>query len=467
MPVDSLRTRRTFEPTPTARTHRADGAAAGAASRARSPFLRLIDSAENRLYVHVWTTEPAVMNRLIAAQRRGVDVKVLLSFGGPPTPAVRALQERLEHAGIDVRVFTRRALPTEAVVVDERYYKDPRLGRPDTDPGAVAARTREFERALAPPRISDVRPLGPEKVRVHTMPESTAAPIIAAIARARSSIDLSVYELSDSGVTDALRRADARGVRVRVMLEPDPVQGGHFESIARQLRGAGIEVRPTPPFFTAGAKVDHAKFMVIDRAEMLFGTGNLVRSGLGGNPNPQFNNRDFWVQDTRAAAVAEGLHLFDDDWNRRNTRRTDFEHLVITPDNSEEKLFQLIDEARDRVYVYNQALSDPEILEHLLAAKRREVDVRVLVGYQRGAGGVPKNEPAVQRLRAAGVRVDYFTRHYLHAKSVIADDRVFIGSQNFSDGGLERNREMGAILDDPAVVRHMTSTFLGDERRPD
>src|SRR5205807_1087824 len=55
------------------------------------------------------------------------------------------------------------------------------------------------------------------KVKVLPMPDSTSYPIIAAINSATKSVDLEVYQLTDTGVTDALKLAAKRGVQVRVM----------------------------------------------------------------------------------------------------------------------------------------------------------------------------------------------------------------------------------------------------------
>src|SRR5207248_1796240 len=157
------------------------------------------------------------------------------------------------------------------------------------------------------------------------------------------------------------------------------------------------------------------------------------------------NSRDFWAEDTRTASVSDGAKLFDADWNRKPTSSSDFKSLVVTPDNAKSKVFETIDTAKKTLYVYNQSLDDPDTLTHLLDAKKRGVDVKVLLGDQPIPRIGPKNAPAVKALKAAGIDVEYLTRSYLHAKGIYSESEAFFGSQNFTNGGLGTNREVGEI----------------------
>jgi phosphatidylserine/phosphatidylglycerophosphate/cardiolipin synthase-like enzyme len=59
------------------------------------------------------------------------------------------------------------------------------------------------------------------------------------------------------------------------------------------------------------------------------------------------------------------------------------------------------------------------------------------------------------------------TGFYVHAKAIVADygtsaAKVFLGSENFSDNSLNHNRELGLIINDPAVLSGVESTFTAD-----
>lgn len=446
----------------------------GGLERTPAPTIRypklakLIDSANDHLALHlVHLRDQDTVDRLLAAQARGVDTHIVVTKKDRLSFHERMNLLALEGAGVDIVVRKTIDLAARAGLVDDKAFISPPRGGGVhvVDTQTIIANTRRVIDAALKTHAPIHREglLEPGRTLFHAMPESGAGPILNAIKSATKSIDLEVYQLTEPSVVAALEEAAANGIRVRVMLEPKTVEKGNYEQMAARLLKAGIDVKPTPPRFDSHHNVDHAKMLIIDEQEVLIGTGNLVRSGLGGNDRPEANNRDFWVEDSRVEMVAEAVTLFGADWDRRPTSAADFQHLVVTPDNDESKIFALMDAATDRLLVYNQSLSDEETIQHLLAAKERGVkDIRVMLGVQPGPNGRPKNDPAVQRLRAAGIQVVYMTEHYLHAKGVISDHTAFLGSQNFTDGGLERNREVGVILNQPRTVEALVHIFDGD-----
>lgn len=438
----------------------------------------LIDGAKDRLYVYNQSLSDAtVIDKLIAAKQRGVDVKVIVNDPRSADDKNVAARQKLETAGIEVGYYRKYTLHAKAIVADNKSF----IGSQNFTNGGLY-NNREFGEIFEDPAttkqladifVEDFKTTGVvtgdktqalETVQIHRMPESTNYPIVAAINSATKSVDLEVYILTDPGVTDALKLAAKRGVQVRVMLEPKPIgESSSNEAKATELREAGIDVKETPPEFNSNSNVDHAKFMVIDGRDLLFGTGNLVKSGLGESLKDEWNNRDFWVQDTRSSAVKEAALLFERDWNRQSTSDIDFKHLVVTPDNSNSRITTLIDNAKDRLYVYNQTVTDPNIVERIIAAKERGVDVRVLLGKPKDND---PNKTAFDRFTAAGIQVNYLTRNYLHAKGIVSDNSAFIGSQNFTGGGLIRNREVGQIFNDANIANQLVTTFLYDEANP-
>jgi phosphatidylserine/phosphatidylglycerophosphate/cardiolipin synthase-like enzyme len=300
-------------------------------------------------------------------------------------------------------------------------------------------------------------------VTIFPMPDSSIQPIVDAVRSARSTIDLEIYQMTDTNAQQAFVAAARRGVTMRVMMEPKTVGARPYDQTASVLAGAGIDVKPTPPQYDSSHNVDHAKFMIIDKARLLYGTGNLDPAGLG--EGPKYNNRDFWVSDTRPQVVQEAQMLFDYDWNRQPTNESMFPDLVVTPDNADPKILALIDGAQQRLLVYNQEFFDPELNQHVLSAKRRGVDVKVIAGNPGkffGQHGKDKNAVAVQQFNAAGIPAKELNSLYVHGKGIVADNKVFLGSQNFSTGGLTTNREFGEIFDDPALANQVASSFATD-----
>jgi phosphatidylserine/phosphatidylglycerophosphate/cardiolipin synthase-like enzyme len=91
----------------------------------------------------------------------------------------------------------------------------------------------------------------------------------------------------------------------------------------------------------------------------------------------------------------------------------------------------------------------------------------VLLGMQPGFGGAPPaNQGAIDQLTAASISADYFTEHYLHGKVIVADGSAFVGSQNFTSGGLKINRELGEILNSKTIADTLAKQFLADAAHP-
>ena len=413
----------------------------------------MVQGSQRVVWANLASTAPkAVSDSLVAAAKRGVDVHVILTAGShDPT---WLLQQHLESNGVDVDVRA-TALAGVSVVADDKALVSAKV----VPAGNLASKF------LASMMGADPKPgaLLASGVRVWPMPESSRDRVVQIFDAARASIDLEVYQLQERRVVRSLEDAARRGVKVRVMLEPKTVGAQNYQAMTNELTGAGITVRATPVAFDSSHNVDHAKFAVIDGKELVFGTGNLVRSGLGGVTSTEYDNRDFWVEDARATNVSEARSLFEADWAQQPTKSVDLSQLVVTPDNANARITGLVDGAKKRLTVYNQSLKDDDLVQRLIDAKKRGVVVRVLLGYQPPFGGnPPDNQGALDRLTAAGIEAGYLKLHYLHAKAIVADDQVFLGSQNFTNGGMLNNRELGEILSDATAVALVQQTFESD-----
>jgi phosphatidylserine/phosphatidylglycerophosphate/cardiolipin synthase-like enzyme len=52
---------------------------------------------------------------------------------------------------------------------------------------------------------------------------------------------------------------------------------------------------------------------------------------------------------------------------------------------------------------------------------------------------------------------------YIHAKMVLVDgNQAYIGSENASETSLDKNREMGIIIQDSQIIAQLQTTFNND-----
>jgi phosphatidylserine/phosphatidylglycerophosphate/cardiolipin synthase-like enzyme len=134
--------------------------------------------------------------------------------------------------------------------------------------------------------------------------------------------------------------------------------------------------------------------------------------------------------------------------------------LVESP-SSENEILSLIDSAGDSLYVEVYLLSSGSVVDSLIAAKERGVDVRVIL-EERVTGDANPN--SFSRLSANGVDVCWASRDYklTHSKYIIVDGRkALVGSHNLSNAAFRDNREV-SLLVEGNIASYLTESFLSD-----
>jgi cardiolipin synthase len=112
----------------------------------------------------------------------------------------------------------------------------------------------------------------------------------------------------------------------------------------------------------------------------------------------------------------------------------------------------LIDGAAQRIDVISPYTADRGMLDRLMAAARRGVSVRFVAPATSNSWATAGAfEHYIADLQAAGVEV---WQHpvFPHAKVVLADDNVLVGSTNLDAWALYRNWEIGLLVEDPSVA---------------
>lgn len=286
-------------------------------------------------------------------------------------------------------------------------------------------------------------------VGIFVEPDDGRAPILTELAAAERNIDLHVYLLSDKEIIDALIGAEERGVRVRVLLEEHPFGGsGQNPMTFDRLQAAGAEVRWSNPAF----RFSHIKMFVIDQDVAIIMNLNLSASAFT-------DNRELAAITTRPPEVTQAVALFEADWEREAEPVRG--PLVVSPTDSRAVLLGLIDSARTSLDIYAEVMRDDEIIQALADAEARGVDVRLVVSPEYGDND--RGETEREQLAREGVEVVLARGVYIHAKAIIVDDqRLWLGSQNFTATSLDQNREVGIVIDDPANVGRAIRVFGAD-----
>jgi len=289
-------------------------------------------------------------------------------------------------------------------------------------------------------------------LRVLTEPQAGLGTIYRLIAGARTSVDLTMYELADPTAEADLAGDAARGVDVRVILDRHLEQTRNT-SAYDYLAARGVHVRWGP----AGTTY-HQKTLTVDDRTSVIMTLNLVAEDYPGT-------RDFAVIDKKHADVSAIVTTFNADFAGHAVTPPDGTDLVWSPANAEASVLSVINGATRTLAVENEEMGDSVVTSALEAAARRGVRVQIIMTAD------SEWDEALGELARAGVHVrlypDDSSALYIHAKAIVADagrpgQRVLVGSQNFSVASLDYNRELGILTASPAVVAAISAALAGD-----
>ena len=267
-----------------------------------------------------------------------------------------------------------------------------------------------------------------------------------------------MFLFTDPDMVAAVKAAEARGVKVRVMLNPQRRDGSaENEETRKALADSGVEVRDSSPAFA----LTHQKSMVID------GETGYVES-LNWETRDLTQTRDYAVVTTDALEVSEMLRCFDADWTQTEFKPDPKSRLIWCPNNGRARIAAFIDSAQHTLWLQNERYQDTVIIERLVRALARGVKVHIMARPPHnlkkdklieGVGGL-------RIMRDVGAKVHRLKHLKLHGKMLLADGaRAVIGSINLAPGSFDERRELAIETDAPEVIerlRAVTQPRLGE-----
>ena len=313
--------------------------------------------------------------------------------------------------------------------------------------------------------------------------------MLEAIERARRYVLLEMY-LVESGVVatrfiDAFVRAAARGVTVKLLLDDF---GGLGLSLPdrEKLAHSGVDLVFYNPLYLRkqlrNMFRDHRKLMIVD-GELTFVGGAGITDAFDVPGHPELSWRDTAVS-ARGPVVADWQALFLRVWNRHVSKPLDLSapaplavaggipgRVVISSalvtQEIKRSLYNRARRAEKRLWIATAYfVPSRKLLRALKRADRRGVDVRLLLP------GAHTDHPAIRHagrrfysdLLRVGVRIFEYQPRFLHAKTVLCDDWVSIGSSNLDRWNLRWNLEANQEVEDAAFAEAARSMFEEDFR---
>ncbi len=287
-----------------------------------------------------------------------------------------------------------------------------------------------------------------------TEPDQGLTPIYNLIASAKKSIDMTMYELTDTTVTGMLAKAAAAGVTVRVILDQSGDEKTTNTSAYEDLEKNKCGVHWSNPAYA----VTHQKTITVDAATSAIMTLNLT-------PAAYATTRDFAVITNNASDVAAIETTFDADFKNAAITPPTGENLVWSPTNASSALLGLINSATKSLLISQEEFDDKALVSAVEAALKRGVQATLVQENLEN-----QYSTTLTALKNAGARIAVYTSatgYYIHAKTVLADygtanAKLFVGSENFTADSLTKNRELGLIFSDAACMAGVNAAITKD-----
>ncbi len=143
--------------------------------------------------------------------------------------------------------------------------------------------------------------------------------------------------------------------------------------------------------------------------------------------------------------------------------------IIILPDDTKKPIVDAIDQAKSSIKIKMFVFSDPDLINAVIAAKKRGIDVQVMLNPARRSGEEENGETR-KLLEAAGIEVKDSNPAFglTHEKSMVIDDEVaFIKSLNWATKNLTVTRDYAVITSHKHEVDEVVACFIADWDRKD
>ncbi len=276
-----------------------------------------------------------------------------------------------------------------------------------------------------------------------TIPEADAPPLlysnqcrqdlrftlIHALNQAKKSIHLVMFGLTEPTILQMLQKK-AKNLPVDIYYDP---------TASKQLSSSLPLMNPHP---VKSKGLMHQKILVIDDSISFIGSANMTRNSLQMHDNLMIG--------FHSPLIAKFLleHAPSSSGSIKTSVGGQMVELWLLPDprgHALQAVKELIRRAKHSIHLAMFTLSHPVLLDELILAKRRGVQVEIAIDFHSSFGASKK---AIERLQSEGAKI-YLSSHtkLLHHKFLAIDDRVLLcGSANWTRAAFYKNHDCFAIL---------------------
>lgn len=273
---------------------------------------------------------------------------------------------------------------------------------------------------------------------------------------AQSSIDFAIYGYTKvPKIQQALVNAQARGVNIRFVYDTDCKGQNSLYPDTSILTKLFIYNN-----YDNSSAFMHNKFFIFDNKKVFTGSANLSNTDMSG-----FNSNSAIVINSEYVAKIykqEFEQMYEGKFHRKKHKIKKSSDIAVYFSPKDRPLstyvVPLIDSASKYIYIPAFLVSQKDMVNSLINAHKRGVDVKIILDATNTHGSYSK----LKYLRQSGIQVktEVFAGK-LHSKTMIIDDfYTIIGSMNFSQSGQSSNDENLVILQNKELAIFYKNFFL-------
>lgn len=285
--------------------------------------------------------------------------------------------------------------------------------------------------------------------------------ILTNINNSKNSIDMAIYGYSSTPeIEKAIKNAQNRGVKIRLVYDVDAKNQNIYPDtfkfvnlIANSKNDGGLK---------DSNSTMHNKFYIFDNKTVITGSANLSHTDMSG-----FNSNNIIVinsSDVAKIYKTEFEQMFNGKFHSAKiptaNNNTNNMQIYFSPQDKSisNAVLPIIEGAKDYIYIPIFVITENRVVEALISAKQRGVDVRLISDALNASSKYSK----IKVLRANGipVKIENYAGK-MHSKTMIADDKYsIIGSMNFSKSGENKNDENTIVLQNADAAKYLKRFFL-------
>lgn len=325
--------------------------------------------------------------------------------------------------------------------------------------------------------------------------------LVAAIDSAKYSVDLETYiftfDKTGLRVAEALANAAHRGVKVRLLIDGAGSFVSWHDKMHQKLVSQGVQVRIFHPFPWHPQSHDnhnpsipdriihmllnlnrrnHRKTCLIDKSIAFAGSMNISHCHVGQTPDQGW--RDTAVQFS-GIDLTPLVKAFEQAWTqtrfysfskKKEQEKPQASRTIRLNDSwrnrkaMSKSLQQRLKYAKEKIWVTSAYFVPDNItLRRLIIAARRGVDVRILVPHKSDVFYMPWISATFYPILIKhGVKIYEYHPKMLHAKTIVVDNWVIVGSSNLNHRSLLHDLEIDICLQKTISRQIIETQFLED-----